>query len=448
MRHKPLTNLMLHLALLGLGGFIPLGCDEQATPIERALRYLSRNQVDGSADAKCEWGIDYPGNWPQVFYVDRVPDIRVRDVSPFMVTFIHHALTHVVPENGEALGLEDADLLAAQTMRGRAIEFMRGFEAPAERPEAGTFGFWPYDQRADAEETLLAELVLQAVQGPILRGSYAPLNLGFYPKALGTPCDADDTAAVYAALLDDQLIDGGPGTGAPIEQFFEDWRDTGAVLRRLNPDWLPPVSGAFLTWLDYRQPGDTPARNDVDLAVNATVLYALGRYGQLDTRGVTEAIALISSVTDQGLHRTAPETLSNYYPDNFAFYYLVSRAYAEGGVLDLAPAVEALADDLEQTALISGPGLAYWDRGAPHLNTAFAVLTLLNADRDTPFIDHGINYLLSKQNPVTGGWSEGPFFMARADSGIQVIWVSSSFTTAMALEALCRYELAQTDTGP
>jgi hypothetical protein len=69
------------------------------------------------------------------------------------------------------------------------------------------------------------------------------------------------------------------------------------------------------------------------------------------------------------------------------------------------------------------------------------VLTLLNAGRDSPLIAQGVDYLLAEQDPITGGWDECVFFIANLDGGQQVYWGSASFTTAMALEALCRFEL-------
>ena len=79
-------------------------------------------------------------------------------------------------------------------------------------------------------------------------------------------------------------------------------------------------------------------------------------------------------------------------------------------------------------------------QGEPHLNTALAVLTLLNAGRDTPIIDRAIDYLISEQNAL-GGFDEATFFVGRTDGDQVFEFTSASFTTAMALEALVRHEL-------
>jgi hypothetical protein len=175
--------------------------------------------------------------------------------------------------------------------------------------------------------------------------------------------------------------------------------------------------------------------------VNANVLYALARYDRLEVPGVAEAVGLVNLVTASGLHRDRVEEITHYYPDNLAFQYVVSRAFREGPVPALEPAVEILANDLEASVLLRADGTAYWDKGAPHLNTAFAVLTQLNAGRDTPIVDRAIDYLISEQN-VLGGFDEATFFVGRTDSGQVFEFTSASFTTAMVLEALVRHEVA------
>ncbi len=429
------------LVLVALACLCVVGCEDERTPIQRGLHYLALQQV-GCIEASDDSIIDQEGNWPQFYWSPTYPEIRVREVSPFMAAFIHHALSLVVADNADALGLRPQDAYLAHAMRRRAADFMRRFEARPEDLDAGTFGFWPYDPDPDAEETFLETLLMHMFEGPLLMGSRKPVDPPFYPHKLAVPSDADDTAAIYAALLDDEIIDNGPEVTAAFERLFEDWRDTGDVPRRNNWDWLPPDTGAFLTWLNYQPPGTAPIPNDVDLLVNTSVLYALGRYGRLDTPGVAEAIALINAATEEGRHRTHHDTLTLYYPDNLAFHYLVSRAYHEGGVIGLRPSVEILADDIEAGVLETEDGLAHWDLGAPHLNTAFAVLTLLNAGRDSPLIARGVDYLVAEQDPLSGRWDEDVFFIGRLDGGQQANWSSSAFTTAMAIEALCRERLA------
>ncbi len=326
-------------------------------------------------------------------------------------------------------------------MRKKTITFLERFRAASPSLDANTFGFWPYDRRTEPP-SLVEQLFSIVLRGPVLGGNRVPINMDFFPRELAIPSDADVTGTVYAALLDNAILDDGRMPSNVISRFYSDWRDLGQVPRRLNPSWLPSQSGAFLTWLNYQPPESDPFPNDVDLAVNATVLFALGRYGLLETPGCEQAVGLINEATRLGLHRTHPEEISDYYPDNYAFHYFVSRAYREGGVDGLRPAAELLADTIEAEAIDDGAGCIHWDKGAPHLNTAFAILTLLNTGRYGALTDGGAAYLEKEQDPQLGGWDEGVFFVARLEGGQEVCWVSAAFTTAMALEALCQYEMS------
>src|SRR6187399_2226442 len=75
-----------------------LGAGDRRSPIERALDFLVANQVPQSTDAIVD-GVrvkDFAGDWPQYFHLQANEAFRVRDVSPFTVAFIHHALSQVV----------------------------------------------------------------------------------------------------------------------------------------------------------------------------------------------------------------------------------------------------------------------------------------------------------------------------------------------------------------
>jgi hypothetical protein len=436
--------IVVVLALWVFTGSAVPAAGESPSPIQRALGFLFLHQVRQPLDLTLG-GVrvrDYPGDWPQYFTLRDSPAVRVRDVSPFPVAFIHHALTYASEPNQRALGLNGLDLWAARAMRQHAAGFMRRFESPAGRPDAGTFGFWPDDEDPRTPDLLQTILLTAWLRGPFLGGNRVPLNLPIYPATLAIPTDADVTATTYASLLDAAILDGAPRRSVAFERFFAEWRDIGLVPRRLNPPWLPPASGAFLTWLTYRDPQFPLFPNDVDAVVNANVLYALGRHRRLDVPGAAQAVGLINFVTALGLHRERLIEVTEYYPDNLTFQYAVSRAFREGGVLTLAPAVKILADDLEASVRLRPDGTAYWDRGDPHLNTAFAVLTLLNAGRRPAIVDRAIAYLIGEQNAV-GGFDEATFFIARTDGGQVFEFRSASLTTAMVLEAMARYGVSR-----
>lgn len=180
---------------------------------------------------------------------------------------------------------------------------------------------------------------------------------------------------------------------------------------------------------------------DVDVVVNANVLYALGRYDRLDTPGVSDAVRIINAAVESEAHLTDPENLSLYYPNNLCFHYCVARAFGEGSVPGLEPAAGLLVQDLLASSELTQEGLSFWDRGDPHLNTAFGLLALLNAGCNDGIVDGAVRYLISQQDPFTGAWEAGVFFRGRLDSGVEAVWVSPALTTAMALEALCAYRL-------
>jgi hypothetical protein len=446
-----MTRYPLFAAALALTAFVTLVATPRAapvasaaSPITRAIEYLSSQQLRQPLDLVLNGSrvLDFPGNYPQYFQLQQAEWLRVRDVSPFTVAFIHHALTHITEKNRGALRLSRSEIDTARSMRRRAVGFMKMFESPSGAPDAGTFGFWPYDFDPNFPDPWTSFVLTLWLQGPILGGNRVPANLSVFPSTLAIPTDADVTATTYTALLDDEMLDGGVRPAVAVDRFFTDWRDVGLVPRRVNPPWLPPASGAYLTWLTYRDPPFPPFPNDVDLVVNGNVLYALARHGRLTAAGVGNAIDLIDLVTMNGIHRDRLEEITEYYPDNLAFQYVVSRAFREGPVPALAGSVTILADELEQSAQLRQDGAAYWDLGDPQLNTAFAVLTLLNAGRRTPLVEMATKYLVSAQN-ATGGYDEATFFIGRTDGGQVFEFTSASFTTAMVLEALARYELSR-----
>ncbi len=274
-------------------------------------------------------------------------------------------------------------------------------------------------------------------------GNRAPVNVSFFPESFGIASDADDTATIYAVLLDHARLDGGEPVNTRFDRFFVDWRDLGQVPRRNDASWLPQSSGAFLTWLAYRDDSADPRPNDVDLIVNVNVLYALGRFDRLDTPGAADAVRIINAAIEEQAHVRAPRDISLYYPDNLALHYCVVRAFREGGVSALGPAVDLLTQDLVTSAEFTPEGHCFWDRGDPHLNTAFAVLALSSAGSDGQMVDAAAAYLLGEQDPVTGAWEEGAFFRGRFDGGAQAVWVSKALTTAMAMQSLCRHRLQE-----
>ncbi len=427
----------------GFGIRLPSASDQSLSAISLGLRYLVETQF--ASDQTGYNKVAYAGDWPQCCTME-ASGLYARDTNPFMATYVHHALTLVRAENQAVLGLTDAEIDAARGARRAAVDLMLRFGAEEGRPDAGTYGFWPIQRpRWRPGDWLLSAVVNRYWTNWQGTGDRQPVNFSFFPSNHAPQSDADDTASIYAVLLDHARLDGGPDVAVRFERFFADWRDSGQIPLGSEPSWLSPgrVTGAYLTWLAYLDDANHPSSNHVDLVVNANVLYALGRCGRLDTPGVTESVTLINEAVATGVHRSNPSLLSLFYPDNLAFHYCVARAYAEGGVSGLAPAVDGLVQDLLDTVRVGDAGQRYWSRGDPHLNTAFAVAALLSAGVGGDVVDAAVNYLLAQQNPDYGSWDSGPFFGARLPNGTWVTWVSPALTTAIALEAIMKHRIAE-----
>jgi hypothetical protein len=424
-------------------------CDDAAppiaegglSPIQRGLRFLEATQY--VEDNFTSGRMAYAGDWPQCFALSQV-DLVVRDVSPFMPAFVHHALSLVHEETQAALGLTAQDVDSARAIRGRTVELILRFAGDPNGPEAGTFGFWPAASADWMPGVFIARAYLTSViDGVMYDGTRAPPNFAIYPRVFAIYPDADDTAAAYTVLTDDARLDGGAAVTTDVAGIFSAWRDLGDRPQLNDAPWIPRPSGAYLTWLANGEDPADPAPNDLDLPVNVNVLYALGRFERLDAPGVVESIAWINdAVTLHGVHLTAADALSLYYPDNLSFHYFVTRAWREGGVTELSPAVDALVDELLDTARVDGAGRVFWDRGAPVLNTAFATLALINAGAGEELVAPANEFLMAQQDTETGAWPAELFFIGELDPRIRAEWSSAAFTTAMVLEALCRARIA------
>ena len=446
MKHRAIPAVCLSVLLAAIASALA-GCPPpSATPVQKGLDYLANAQVAGPNDTVIPFTneIDFPGDWPQFATLVQVPAVRFRDLSPFIPSLIHHSLSVINDDTGDDLGLTMIDLAKASKMRTASMDFMLRFASRDDALDAGTYGFWPYRRDTPPELLWLQQWLVSFAGFVPLYGDRGPINFPILSPREAIPTDSDVTANIYACILDDAMLDRGPGVNEAIGHGFSDWRDLGVIFRRNNPDWMPAATGAFLTWFSYRDPPDPTLPNDVDIVVNANVLYALGRYGELDTPGAVQAITLINVAIARGVQHERSSNAALYYLDNFALDYCISRAYGEGGVHALAPAVEILAADIEEMAIV-GANVAHWERGSPSLSTALAMLTLMNAGRTGPLLDKAAAYLVALQDPVTGAWPEEPFFRGTADSGIELRWGSSSYTTAVAIEALCRLQLLRSN---
>ncbi|NNJ85779.1 MAG: hypothetical protein HKP20_01295 [Akkermansiaceae bacterium] len=412
-----------------------------APAINKAIGYLDNTQLktnEVSSKSKL-----YPGDWPQKFSI-KPGLIRLSFMwsNPFYATFVHHTLAHVTPANATRLGVAQKQLAQARATRLRAIGLMHRFSEPLESSSTGAYG---YGARPNGQpgriNKLIARLMVRKLKIPLLKGPLAPPNVAYYPKEFMIWPDADDTAVVYVALQEHADLERKPEVAFPCGLFAK-WRDLPGMQRQMQPGSLLEVnSGVFLTW--FSDPGlNVP--NDADIVVNANVLFAMARFDRRKTPGYRQAVTWINRAVrqkDPGEYHQ----LSPYYGNTRIFHYAVSRAYREGPVPELKPAVMKLVQELTQSARYADDGGIYWPSEDTVLSTACALLTFLNTDttcshESEKLIDGAVRYLLDRQH-AGGGWRADWACFASSDSGTKLYFKSDAWTTALALEALCRYQL-------
>ena len=304
---------------------------ERAIP--HAVRFLEHQQLPSGA-------------FPGVVCRERSLAHCTHDITPFVSTFVLHALSFLPPEQ-------------TQRLREPAVTFLL---AAQHSP-----GLWSYYAKQSSRHTW-------------------------------SPPDLDDTACARAALQ---------RMGHPIGEQ----RETIENLRA--PD------GAFWTWV-----GLSPEANEVDCAVTANVVFALA----LEGAPHPETIAYLNQI----MANHQREDCSRYYLEPEALFYFMSRAYRDGRLSTLEPAVSLAS---EQVRTRQQPDGGFGD--AP--TTAFAALTWLNAGHTGQALERAVDWLVKRQRS-DGGWGTRAIY-ARVAVGGWVSWSfhgSESMTAALALEALVK----------
>lgn len=219
------------------------------------------------------------------------------------------------------------------------------------------------------------------------------------PRHNWIPPDLDDTASARAALL----INGRKPPGERLAQ-------AASALRA--------PSGLYAVW--FGLPIDA---NELDCVVTANALFGFALEGNEDPGSVAYLNRLL---TNQPL-----EGCSSYYPRHEAFFYLLSRAYHDGGVSGLQPAVTAATQWLrEQQQPDGGFGNVAM--------TAFAAVTWLNAGQSHEALERAVSWLLDRQRK-DGGWDVSMIWaMTYIGAWLTPAHGSEAANTALALEALIK----------
>lgn len=297
------------------------------------------------------------------------------------------------------------------------------------------------------------------------------------------PNDADDTstAVMFQHFFNARFPESGVKADMAALEKITRFRDLNRAREDGRDAWKGKDSGAYLTWMkDENLPvfatpetGIIPLGvNNVDVVVNANVLFAMALTGRKDLPGYHDCVRL---VRDAAKKRSWPES-GLYYPQYMIFPYSASRAYRDGGAREpevkeammyiLKDLIKAQKDWGEKNPTRRGafPG---GDDRSDHLSSALAVATLINIGRENALeaglvkeydqaIKAGVNYLLEQciwkypKNASTVGkfktpkgkvatWMSGLFFAASFWDLAH--WRSQAFTVSIVLEALTKYAL-------
>lgn len=236
---------------------------------------------------------------------------------------------------------------------------------------------------------------LQAEQDP-------PALWRFYGKSrreLISP-DADDTAQAWAALSEQ-----GMAVDPRALEILKAFRNS---------------SGLFSTWLDPPESRYGADSLETDMVVNLNIFFLFSLLGE----PLPEVCRQVTAYTKAGTFQEG----TVYYFSPLAYTYFLSRAYADGG----GSCLEQVIPEIRSYTLSHQHADGSWGTA---LETALAILTLLNTGERGSAVRHGIVALLSRQQP-DGAWDLAPLYQG---ANGKTLWGSQALTTGLSLEALAKY---------
>ena len=245
------------------------------------------------------------------------------------------------------------------------------------------------------------------------------------PRHAEIPADVDDTACISELLR--RL-----GNGAPDN---EDLLLANRSSRGLFYTWMVPritFSANARWWLTVLSDSTygrlvtfwrtNATHGDIDSVVNANVLLYLGE------RSETQQVILWLLATAEAGRE---EESDKWYRSRAAFYYAVSRCYAEG-IDQLEGAKEAFGQALSTITHKDG------QIGNNALQTSLAACAMMNFGFPVEAYTPSLGYL-SRTQQTDGGWESFPLYYAWR-SGPIASFGSRAVTTGFCLEALARSE--------
>lgn len=301
----------------------------------------------------------------------------VADSSPFPAALIAHCLSRT-------------ELPEAKKMHARAVHFL------SQQMEAG--GAWRY-------------------------------FASDHPRHLDSPLDLDDTSTAASILQRSGVSIESSKKVALANRNYEGLFYTWVIPRpallfndaTFNIAWRelqhkPRLQSFFL--LNEAEP------NDIDAVVNANVLYMLGP-GK-ETKPVVKFLTKVVKAEQE-------ESTDKWHHSRFNLYYAMAKSMSEDQKLfqSIRPTiVNRIRENSDATGLI----------GKHLLDTALAISTLIELDKNNRIIEPALQILLDNQMQ-SGAWPSLPLYWGGPSQGCS--FQSTEITTAFCLEALCRYAAGQ-----
>jgi hypothetical protein len=221
----------------------------------------------------------------------------------------------------------------------------------------------------------------------------------FYGKSQQfPPPDFDDTCCVLAALVENDVK-----IETTIWQLLSEYRSE---------------SGLYYTWLDNNLNRET--FNHTDGAVNVNILFFAGINGR-KIKEIIKYANLFSAVKEF-------YKMSVYSVSDYSIIYMTTRAFKDGKINELKPAVDSITDFLLKKQLNDGS----WGN---NLDTVLALCSLVNSGYSGDAVLKALRHLFEFQNKF-GQLNSCAFFKDFSPK----YFGSAYLTSAIFLESLIKFK--------
>ncbi|MBB2148401.1 prenyltransferase/squalene oxidase repeat-containing protein [Pedobacter gandavensis] len=198
----------------------------------------------------------------------------------------------------------------------------------------------------------------------------------------------------------------------------------------LRPSLVPIKDFWMLNFRAFKHPISTflfwkkteAGRYDIDAAVNANALFYFGYRAE-----TAPIVDYLLDIIDRGKEADC----DLWYRNPFTIYYFFSRPYT-AGVYQMKPAREKIVQRILKTSKPDG------SFGEGVLDTALAIISLLNWEVAVSNLDAAIAYLI-RQQKRSGGWPRWAVYYGGPKK--QLCYGSEEMTTGFCLEALALYRI-------